>query len=83
MIVRQKISELRERITEPRRFIQVLAGARQIGKTTLIKQLVAHLDLPYTFVSADAVDEEDRLWIPQQWQAARTEMRLRQADDYL
>lgn len=83
MIIRQKISELRERISEPRRFIQVLAGARQIGKTTLIKQLVASLDVPYTFVSADAVDEEDTLWIPQQWQAARTEMRLRQADDYL
>jgi hypothetical protein len=29
-----------QRITEPRRFLQVLAGARQVGKTTLARQMM-------------------------------------------
>jgi len=31
---------LAERLAEPRRFIQVLAGPRQVGKTTLVQQVV-------------------------------------------
>ena len=31
-------AELARRLAEPRRFIQVVAGARQVGKTTLVRQ---------------------------------------------
>jgi hypothetical protein len=32
-------AELARRLAEPRRLIQVVAGARQVGKTTLVQQV--------------------------------------------
>ena len=40
MIIRKQLITLQERMQEPRQFIQVLAGTRQVGKTTLVKQFV-------------------------------------------
>jgi hypothetical protein len=40
-------------LAEPRRFIQVVAGARQVGKTTLVGQVLARLATPATFASGD------------------------------
>lgn len=62
---------------EPRRFIQVLYGPRQIGKTTLVRQVMAELDYPSQLVAADAVPAGDQAWIAQQWEAAR----IRQSQD--
>jgi len=36
---RPQFSILSRRIDEPRRFIQVVAGSRQVGKTTLVQQV--------------------------------------------
>lgn len=63
---------LRKRLSEPRRFIQVLSGPRQIGKTTLAHQLIEELTIPSHYVSADEPALKDRSWIEQQWEAART-----------
>ena len=38
---RLQFTEVLERIKEPRRFIQVLAGPRQVGKSTLMDQVLA------------------------------------------
>ena len=59
------------RITEPRRFIQVLYGPRQTGKTTLAHQLMTDLSIPTHYVSADEPTLKDRTWIEQQWETAR------------
>lgn len=40
MIIRKQLITLQERMCEPRQFIQLLAGTRQVGKTTLVKQFV-------------------------------------------
>ena len=40
MIIRNQLITLQDRLQEPRQFIQVLAGPRQVGKTTLVKQFV-------------------------------------------
>ena len=40
MIIRKQLITLQERMHEPRQFIQLLAGTRQVGKTTLVKQFV-------------------------------------------
>lgn len=56
---------------EPRRFIQVIYGPRQVGKTTLIRQVVKDMGAPNTLVAADAVPASDRIWIAQQWEIAR------------
>ena len=63
---------LRKRLSEPRRFIQVLSGPRQTGKTTLAHQLIEELTIPSHYVSADEPALKDRSWIEQQWEAART-----------
>ena len=62
---------IEKRVAEPRRFIQVLAGPRQVGKTTLARQLMAALPHAVHFASADALASEDRQWIRQQWEIAR------------
>ncbi|MFQ6094244.1 MAG: ATP-binding protein, partial [bacterium] len=63
---------LLNRMSEPRRFIQVLAGPRQTGKTTLAQQIIAELRIPSHYGSADEPTLKDRIWIEQQWEVART-----------
>lgn len=63
------LSGLQLRMQEKRRFIQVLAGPRQVGKTTMVHQLLSRIGVPSHFVSADAVTSTN--WLEQQWQAAR------------
>lgn len=67
--VQAKILELR--LLEPRRFLQVIAGARQVGKTTLVGQVLARLDLPAVSASADEPTLGDRSWLSAQWDRAR------------
>lgn len=55
MIERSELQVLKKRIEEPRRFIQVVMGPRQVGKTTMVNQLFSQLSLPCTFESADSV----------------------------
>lgn len=57
---------------EPRRFIQVLAGPRQVGKSTLAAQALARIELPSRYASADDVAGRDRDWIAEQWEIGRT-----------
>jgi predicted AAA+ superfamily ATPase len=68
---RPQAAELARRLREPRRHIQVVAGARQVGKTTLVQQVTETLDLPVRFVSADEPTLRGANWIAQQWEAAR------------
>jgi predicted AAA+ superfamily ATPase len=62
---------LAQRLKEPRRFIQVVAGARQVGKTTLVNQVLEGLGLPTQFASADEPTLGDTSWLTSQWERAR------------
>ncbi len=72
-MIRQKLhDELLKRLSEKRRFIQVLAGPRQVGKTTLIRQVMASARVPAHYASADEPSGPgDRVWLQQQWERAR------------
>ena len=70
---------LEQRLQEPRRFIQVVYGPRQVGKTTMMRQLVEQVDIPVHFVAADALGDADGVWIAQQWETARLKLRQTQA----
>lgn len=59
------------RLAEPRRFIQVVAGPRQVGKTTLVQQVCEDSGLPVQFASADEPTLRGPEWIAQQWEIAR------------
>jgi uncharacterized protein len=63
--------ELAQRLAGPRRFLQVVAGPRQVGKTTLVRQVLGELRLPTVQASADEPALRGRGWIEQQWEAAR------------
>jgi predicted AAA+ superfamily ATPase len=65
---------LLKRIQEPRRFIQVLAGPRQVGKTTIARQVMEAVSIPVHFATADEPTLRDRTWITQQWEIARLKM---------
>lgn len=62
---------LRERLSEPRRFIQVVAGPRQVGKTTLVRQALSVLTEPSHLASADDPGLRDRGWLAAQWEVGR------------
>ena len=81
--IRKQFYTLKERIMEPRKFMQVLAGPRQVGKSTLVGQVLAQVSIPHTIEVADAVDPKDSDWIHRVWESARTTMMLRTLDEYL
>jgi predicted AAA+ superfamily ATPase len=66
---------LARRLKGPRRFIQAVAGPRQVGKTTLVQQVTAASGLPTRYASADEPTLREASWIAQQWEAARLEAR--------
>jgi len=70
-LVRSQAAALEDRLREPRRFVQVVAGPRQVGKTTLVSQVLDRVDLPGVYVSADEPDGDDVAWLAAQWQRGR------------
>jgi len=70
------LATLVRRPKEPRRFLQVLTGPRQVGKTTLANQALEQFGLPSHFASADELGLRDQGWVATQWDAGR----LRAAD---
>ena len=70
---RPQAAELARRLDEPRRHPQVVTGARQVAKTTLVQQVTEDLQRPVRFVSADEPTLRDAAWLRQQWDAARLE----------
>ncbi|MDA1062012.1 MAG: ATP-binding protein [Chloroflexi bacterium] len=68
---REYATVLAARLAEPRRFLHVVAGPRQVGKTTLVQQVLARLDRPSVLVSADEPALRDGAWLAAQWERAR------------
>ena len=68
---RPQAAELTRRLAEPRRFLQVIAGARQVGKTTLVQQVTSEAGVPVHYASADEPSLRGPDWIAQQWETAR------------
>lgn len=82
MFERSHLQLLISRLNETRKFIQVIMGPRQVGKTTLISQLIEKMNIPSHFISADAVGANP-IWIQQQWEAIRIKMDQDRAKEYL
>ena len=62
---------LRSRLREKRRFIQVLAGPRQVGKSTIIADVLSTLEIPYVSESADDITVSGDAWLKGIWDRAR------------
>ena len=76
-IRRNTLASFTARLQEPRRFLQVVAGPRQVGKTTLVRQALSALAqhpgkaIAQHSVSADNPGLVGTSWLSSQWETAR------------
>jgi len=80
---RPQFSILKKGIKEKRKFIQTVIGPRQIGKTTMVLQLLEEMNIAYQYQSADAIDATNSSWISQQWETARIKLKTSSARQYI
>lgn len=83
MFQRPHIELVKSRIEEPRKFIQVILGPRQVGKTTMMTQLLSELSVFNLFESADAISATNSAWLVQVWESARLRLKASGATEYL
>lgn len=74
---RPQAATLAQRLSEPRRFLQVVAGPRQVGKTTLVQQVLETRKESSFFQSADEPTLQDPSWIRTHWETARIQAKTR------
>ena len=83
MIKRTQLQLIISRIKENRRFMQVLAGPRQVGKTTLVLQLLKEPGVQGFYVAADDISGVGLAWIEMQWETARQRMKTAGSDSFV
>lgn len=83
MYKRSQFNELKSRLSEARDKIQTISGPRQVGKSTLIKQVLQETDIPYLSVTADNVPKTDNFWISETWASARARMKAAKTPEFL
>ena len=71
MFKRNLVTQLIERMAEPRRFVQIVVGPRQTGKTTAVTQALKELNMQAHFVSADDPSLNSTEWLRNEWEQAR------------
>ena len=71
MYTRKLVYKLIERMNEPRRFIQIVTGPRQSGKTTAILQALESLSMPRRYTAADDPNILSAEWLRNEWEQAR------------
>ena len=67
---------LLERLRGERRFLQVLSGPRETGKTTLVRKLLDEIELPKWYITAEGRAGKDILWLEAQWRNGRAKVEL-------
>ncbi|MDR2971399.1 MAG: ATP-binding protein [Bacteroidales bacterium] len=83
MFQRDVLQEIKKRVFEQRKFIQVLVGPRQVGKTTIIKQLLQEVSMAHHFVTADDLFTADNTWIRREWNNARLQLQQTEKKEIL
>ncbi|MDE5560986.1 MAG: AAA family ATPase [Bacteroidaceae bacterium] len=81
MYKRAEYHIIKNRLKEPRKFVQVVMGPRQVGKSTVVKQVLNDLDTPYYFFSADNVPATNGAWISNCWATVRSLKESKKYDD--
>lgn len=83
MFKKKEFQILMDRLAEPRSKMQVVSGPRQVGKSTMVKQVLKEIDIPYLFVTGDNVNPNDVQWVSEVWQTARAKMQMGKHNQYL
>ncbi len=74
MFRKPEYSVLLNRLREPSRRIQIVSGPRQVGKTTMVQQVLGTLESDrkaIIYATADLPAPGGSTWIEEYWQAAR------------
>ncbi len=71
LYTRKNSFELIKRLNEPRKFIQIITGPRQTGKTTMVTIVLDKLETPHLYATCDDPEIHDRIWLEQVWERAR------------
>ncbi len=71
MYQRKLVDVIRTRINEPRVFMQIVLGPRQVGKSTMMRQAVEDLPFPSVTISADELGVIGSAWLHDHWSKAR------------
>jgi len=80
---RPLLDTLAQRVNEDRNFIQVIAGPRQVGKTTIALALRGKDGGLSEYHSADDSTQPSTEWIDHIWDSLRIRMKLEKSDDAL
>jgi predicted AAA+ superfamily ATPase len=62
---------LLDRLSEKRHLIQVVLGPRQVGKTTIVKQVALELQVENLFITGDNPEFRTQGYLTQQWDKLR------------
>lgn len=81
MYERPLVSIIASRLNESRLRIQVVAGPRQVGKTTAVKQALKRYDRPFSYRFAEGLGVNPLAWLEHEWQEAR--LRAKELGEYL
>ena len=68
---RQIVGGLQKRINEEAKFIQIVVGPRQVGKTTAVRQLEQLSGMPSLYAASDVAGIANPNWIETAWAQAR------------
>ena len=83
MYKRHQYYELKDRLEEERYKIQVITGPRQVGKSTMVNQVLEELSIPSMSISADGIAKDNHTWISQNWESARARLKLSEAKEFI
>ncbi len=64
-----------DRLNEPRLRLQVIIGPRQVGKSTLMRQVLEAISIPFDAYNADDVVNPGQMWLSMVWEKARLKMK--------
>lgn len=70
---RALLSTIRKELSRPTKVVQVLIGPRQVGKTTIARQVQQSIGIPTVYGTADSPVPLDSAWIETQWRLAVAE----------
>ena len=83
MFKRKEFNIIKKRLEEPRQFIQVVMGPRQVGKSTVVKQILGEIDVPFQLFLADGVPATQTSWISDCWNQSRLMMKIKQLPEFI
>lgn len=72
MYERDFVSTIASRLAEPRRFMQIVIGSRQTGKSTAVSQALARLDAPRVTFAFDRMRDRRPAVLEEVWDSARS-----------